>query len=312
MQKLILTLTLIFCIVFESQCQQTNDIEVKSVNIYSDGTRLSGEIFYPVPKVRIEKHPAILLCHGWGGLKSHLNQSYAPAFAKAGFVVLTFDYRGWGESDSRLVVEGEMPKPDENGMFTVKARAISELVDPIDQMMDIQSAIDYLEGEETVDMERIGIWGTSNGGGLVVQTTIDDARIKVLVSQVGSMHGNWVNEFYPNIHEREIKRARGEIDAVPQGVDKIGELKGTPYLSRMKDFKPIDEVDQIKVPTLLIDAENEELFDRREHSAKVYEIIKDRVKSDYIVVPGIQHYGIYREEYLRGVELATNWFLKHL
>ena len=38
------------------------------------------------------------------GLRSHLNNQYAPKFAEAGFVVLTFDYRGWGESDSRSSV----------------------------------------------------------------------------------------------------------------------------------------------------------------------------------------------------------------
>jgi len=50
-----------------------------------------------------------------------------------------------------------MPIPDENGMVTVKARAIRELVDPVDQLEDIQSAIGYLEGEAMVDENRIGI-----------------------------------------------------------------------------------------------------------------------------------------------------------
>ena len=43
-------------------------------------------------------------------MRSHLNQAYAPEFAKAGYVVLSFDYRGWGDSDSRMVIKEKIPK----------------------------------------------------------------------------------------------------------------------------------------------------------------------------------------------------------
>ena len=38
-----------------------------------------------------------------------LNRTYAPTFADAGFVVLTFDYRGCADSDSRLVMIAGQP-----------------------------------------------------------------------------------------------------------------------------------------------------------------------------------------------------------
>ena len=38
-----------------------------------------------------------------------------------------------------------------------------------------------------------------------------------------------------------------------------------------------DQVATLTAPTLLIDAENEELFDRTQHAGAVYERIKDRV-----------------------------------
>jgi dipeptidyl aminopeptidase/acylaminoacyl peptidase len=84
------------------------------------------------------------------------------------------------------------------------------------------------------------------------------------------------------------------------------------HVSHIRDFRPIAHVDRIKVPTLLIDAEQEELFKIQEHSGKVYELIKDQVPASYIIVPEIKHYGIYREEYPRSVELALEWFNKHL
>ncbi|HEX8183265.1 MAG TPA: CocE/NonD family hydrolase, partial [Blastocatellia bacterium] len=116
-------------------------ISSRRVNIWSDGTRLSGDLFYPATMKAEDKLPAIILCHGWGGVREHLNRAYAPQFAAAGFVVLTFDYRGWGDSDSRLVLKEQMPKLDEKGQATVRVQAIRELVDPFDQTEDIISAI---------------------------------------------------------------------------------------------------------------------------------------------------------------------------
>lgn len=105
--------------------------ESRHVDIWSDGTRLSGDLWYPKGLKEGDNRPAVILCHGWGGVRSHMNYSYAPLFAKAGYVVLTFDYRGWADSDSRLVVKGKLPVPDKDGMVTVRAQAIRELVDPL-------------------------------------------------------------------------------------------------------------------------------------------------------------------------------------
>ena len=296
--------------------QPNDQVEMRAIDIWSDGTRLSGNIFYPKDRGD-EKLPAIVLCHGWGGVKSHLNGTYAPKFAAAGFVVLTFDYRGWGESDSRLVIQGEAPKPDKEGMATVKVRMIRELVDPLDQLEDIRNAINYVEGEAMVDTDRIGIWGTSFGGGLVVQTAVNDARVKCVVSQVGAQSGRLSADAryeggLSEVRRREIQRSRGEAPPVPQGENVVEGLRGTPYMARFARYAPVEHAHRLKVPILLIDAENEELFDRHEHSEKVYNIVKDKVEAKYHVEPGIQHYGIYRERYAQGSDLALEWFQEHL
>ena len=57
--------------------------------------------------------------------------------------MLTFDYRGWGDSDG---VGGER-----------------KVVDPDWQLRDASTSLDYLSGGGVsgVDTERIGIWGSS-------------------------------------------------------------------------------------------------------------------------------------------------------
>ena len=173
-------------------------IESRHVDIWSDGTRLSGDLWYPKGLQSGDKLPAVILCHGWGGVRSHFNQAYAPEFATAGYVVLTFDYRGWGDSDSRLVIKGKMPEPDESGMITVRAQAIRELVDPFDQTEDIIHCIELsFRRTRSVDPDRIGLWGTSFGGGHVVYVAALDKRVKCIVSQVPAMDGGWVNLYLP-------------------------------------------------------------------------------------------------------------------
>jgi dienelactone hydrolase len=288
------------------------EIESRSVDIWSDGTRLSGDLWYPKGLKAGDHLPAIILCHGWGGTRSHLNKAYAPVFARAGYVVLTFDYRGWADSDSRLVVRDAMPAPDENGMVTVRAQAIRELVDPFDQTEDIISCIDFICGEPGVDHERIGLWGTSFGGGHVVYVAARDRRIKCIVSQVPSMDGSWATVWPDgNAYRRSIQRARGEIDPVPQGVNQIGQLRGTAYLSRIAKFRPVEFADQLKIPILIIVAEHEELMNNKDHGEKVYHIVKNNVAAKYEVFAGT-HFEIYGQGRMQAIQMAIEWYDKHL
>jgi len=284
--------------------------ESRPVNIWSDGTRLSGDLFYPKGWRSGVKLPAIILCHGWGGLRSHLNKDYAPLYAKAGYAVLTFDYRGWGDSDSRLVIKDKMPKPDSNGQVTVRAQAIRELVDPRDQVEDIINCIHFMRGEPMVDPDRIGLWGTSNGGRHVVYVAEHNQRVKCIVAQVGAYHSRWVSK--QKAEKQGIDRARGEIDPVPQGVDQVPSLKGTPYLSRMADYHPIDFVERLKIPVLIIDVENDELIKIKEHGQGLYELIKDKVPAKYEVIPGITHFEIYSKGRMQAVKLAIDWYDEYL
>lgn len=294
-------------------------IKMRRVDIWSDGTRLSGNVFHPDGLKPSDRLPALILCHGWGGLREHLNRDYAPRFAAAGYVVLTFDYRGWGDSDSRLVLKEPMPALDEKGEATVRVQAIRELVDPFDQVEDIMNALDFIEGEPGVDPERIALWGTSYGGGHVLYVAARDPRVKCVISQVGSMDSGAIaehpafTEARKNAHKEAIRRARGEgVDPVPQGVDEVPNLRGTPFISRMARYRPVEFAAQLKAPILIIDAEKEELFDIKLHGALVYERVKKNVPARYHVFPGIKHYGIYTTARKEATDMAIEWLNQHL
>ena len=326
-RKKILALGLAFLLVFclAGTALAESGVEHRAVNIWSDGTRLAGDLYYPSGVKEGDKLPAILLCHGWGGVKSHLNQAYAPFFAKAGYVVLTFDYRGWGESDSRLVVRDKMPSRDGQGYVTVRAQAIRELVDPLDQLVDIQSCLDFLYGEPMVNPNKIGLWGTSYGGGHVVYAATHDDRVKCVVSQVGGMDSRssslpWTKTeaMQKEVRQEAVKRARGEIDPVPQGGLPVGlfkgpwaQLTGTPYLSRMMDYSPIRYADQLKVPILIIEAEKDELMKPAEHGQRLYALVKDRIPAEYWLFPGT-HFEIYNQGRREAIQRAIAWYDRYL
>ena len=302
----------------EKAVEKFPNVLQRDITLWSDGTRLSGVLLYPKDRKEGEKLPAIVLCNGWGGTKAFLMRSgIAPRFAAAGYVVIDYDYRNWGDSDSRLVVRGEMPEPDKDGYVTVKAQAIREVVDPVDQQKDIDAAISYVYGEPMVDKDRIGIWGTSFGGGHVIYRAAHDRRIACVVAQVGSMPDDWTNRFpagLKRIYDGKSARARGLVDPVPQGGGSPGTLKGTPYSERIALFSPGQYADRVTVPTLLIDAEKEHYFKIQENSGRVHEILKKNgVPTEYHVLKGRAHYDVYSGQCLDDVmKLEIPWFDKYL
>ena len=138
-------------------------VAFRVVSIISDGVRLHGEVFYPVTE-QGRKLPTIISAHGWGGVAAFLRQD-AVALAHAGYLVIDFDYRGWGESDSRVVLTGPEPASKQDNTFTAQVRAQRGHVDPFEQVEDWFNVIDWAQGETMVDTSRIGVRGTSYSGG---------------------------------------------------------------------------------------------------------------------------------------------------
>jgi len=296
----------------------------KVVDIFSDGVRMSGTIWRPenAPPDK-QLLPAILLCHGWGGKRAHLDFSYAPKFAAAGFVVLTFDYRGWGESDGIVVAAEAQPKPEPGGDGTVsmRVRVVRKVIDPEWQLRDVDSALNYLlYAVPGVDISRVGIWGSSFGGGHALATGARDSRIKCIVCQIGSIntHANWINRHpqyrgAPAIHRLAAEQAQGIT--FPWTLQMPAGLDGAPNLPKVvfeHTDKTISSLDRIQAPTLILAAEKEELFRNEQNSELVYERLKGRVPAQLDYLPG-GHYDAYgNPAYGKGLQLATDWFKLYL
>lgn len=278
---------------------------------------MAGDLYAPAEATPDSLLPTIVMSHGWGGTKASLVPK-AVRFAEAGFRVLAFDYRGWGESDGKLVVEGEIPEPDPRGYVTVRAREMRRIVDPMDQTLDVRRAFDFIEGEPGVDLERIGYWGSSYSGGHAVWVAAHEPRAACVFGQVPAadsrdlVRTSWSGEdidIVEHARRQAIRRARGEIDPLPRGTDKAPNLNGWTHLDKVLRYNPVEDAARITTPIFLLDAENEELFDRHRSG----ELVAERARAsgarvEYRVIPGISHYGIYREAFEESTRLAVEWF----
>ena len=132
------------------------------VFFYSDGYRIASDLYLPPGHKPGQRHPAIVLCHGFGGLRRFWLPDFARFFAGSGYVVLAFDHRGLGESEG--------PRASLN---------------PFGQVADIRHAITFLETREEVRPDRIGLYGISFGGGNAAYAAAVDPRVAAMACVVG-------------------------------------------------------------------------------------------------------------------------------
>ena len=289
-------------------------IDQKTITFWSDGSRLQGTIFTPKGIALEEKLPGILLIHGWGGHRGNLNKNYAPHFAKLGFVVMTFDLRSWGESDGFFFAETTLPPVNSVANVDVSGQHIRSIVNPFKMLDDARAALSWFVAEPNLQANNIGVWGTSFGGSLAVVTAANDRRVKALVTQMAPVNNQATFGQIPEgmVSAWETQRARGEITPYPGPESASPGLRGYPDMIAMKRYDPAAYWPKVSSPTLIIDAENEELFDRRVNGLALHQSLKGRIATNYKVIEG-KHYDLYRGDgYEQALKAAQDWFLEHL
>lgn len=128
---------------------------------------LAGDIAVTLRTPDGSSAPAIILCHGFCGIQDILLPAFADAFTKAGFVTLTFDYRGFGASGG------------ERGRLV-----------PTMQIDDIVTVINWASAQPNIT--HIGLWGTSFGGCHVMASAARSPAVKCVVSQLAFADGEAV------------------------------------------------------------------------------------------------------------------------
>lgn len=125
--------------------------------IVSGGLRLTAHLAKPEPGTEPSGHPGLVVCHGFpNGPKSAAasGQTYPELAdrlaAEAGWTVLTFNFRGTGNSEGDFSLGG--------------------------WLHDLRSATDHLLGLDAVD--DAWLCGASTGGSLAICAAAEDPRVK--------------------------------------------------------------------------------------------------------------------------------------
>lgn len=114
-----------------------------------------------------EPAPCMVMGHGLGLTRHCGLRELAFAFAGAGYAVLLFDYRGFGDSD------GE-PR---------------QVISFRKQLTDWAAAIDYARSRPEVDSNRIITWGFSLGAGHALTAAVRDPGVAAVVAVVPMFDG---------------------------------------------------------------------------------------------------------------------------
>jgi len=289
-----------------------DNIEFRTAKIMSEGVRLNAELF-SLKSLSGKQLPTIIMAHGWGGTAANFRWD-ALAFANAGYFVVTFDYRGWGQSDGRVIVTAQ-PEKKEGRRFSAQVEELREYIDPQEQTTDWFNVINWAMGEPMADKTRIGLRGSSYSGGHVFYIAANEPRVKAIVSQVGAFDSRWVvlgASESKITYDEATRRARGELRYPEPRVKAVGNLIGAPIREKLLHYVPVDEAAKVKdCAALFIVAEKEELFKNEDHAKLAYDRMPG-TKKKYVVVPNITHYGIYREQRQQAITLAIEWFDQYL
>ena len=132
----------------------------------SHGVSCAATVYRAEPRP-VGPVPVIVMAHGFGSVRALRLYAYAERFAAAGYTVVVFDYRGFGDS------EGE-PR---------------QLLDISMQHQDWLSALAFARTLEGVDPNRVVAWGTSFAGGHVLTLAGQGERFAAVIAQVPHVSG---------------------------------------------------------------------------------------------------------------------------
>ncbi len=278
----------------------------------SAGSKVAAHLYLPQKDTKV---PGIVMCHGFAGVKELLLPNFAQRFAAHGYAVLTFDYRGFGQS------EGE------------PGRLLPKL-----QIEDIINALAFMRSHPQVDLDRIALWGTSFGGANAIFAAAQDGNIQSMAVQLTFGNGQRVvtrgqseeekSNLYALIEKMEARKARSgkemmvpihKVLSDPQSkafydshVEQFPALKiKIPMLTVAETIKHKPEliIGKVKAP-ILFTAAGQDAVNPVEESMILFE--KANEPKELFMIEEATHYEVYSGAYFeQAIAKQLAWFDVH-
>lgn len=165
-------------------CSCSSDEEITIMR--RDSLKIAGSLYATKDKT---KRPGIILFHGNTpvGRKLAIYKILAEKLSRKGYIVLTIDFTGFGESD------------DPFSLGTIEA---------LDRDLDAYAAIDFLKTLQIIDTSQIYLIGHSGGAGPAFNVGVKEPIVKGIIA-IGPPRR--VSERFHNLHDKNYfwKRAIG-------------------------------------------------------------------------------------------------------
>jgi fermentation-respiration switch protein FrsA (DUF1100 family) len=205
--------------------QANADGRVKRVEFTSGGERLVGDLYIPDGVDGARPAPALVVTGAWMTVKEQMPARYAREMANRGFLALTFDFRGWGESGG----------------------VRRQFEDPETKIEDIAAAVAYLATRPEADKARIGGLGICASSGYMVHAATRAPAIRSVALVAPWLHDREVIEqtyggsqnidkliAASNAAETEYRQARRQ-SFVPAAslIDERAVMFGVPYYTEV-------------------------------------------------------------------------------
>ncbi len=285
-------------------------MRTEPVYFQSEGARLRG--FLHRPDAGADRLPSIVQGPGWLGLAdAKLYIPYHQAFTDAGFAVLIFDYRGFGES------EGDRGT-----------------ISPAWQLEDWRNAIAYMRGREDMDPARAAIFGSGGtGGGNAILVAAAEPAIRATISQVPVADGrDWLHRMRPE-HEWIAFLAAVETDRRERAAGRAGVLvppregimidtperrassvksdvdaripSAVPLASAhgILEYRPIDAASRVR--GLMVIGVEDDAVTPTDHARRLYAAAGGPKK--LVLQSGTTHYAAYRQYASVVIPMMVDW-----
>ena len=170
---------------------------IEHVAFVSQGERIMGTLYVPESLDPHHPAPALVVTGAWMTVKEQMPARYAREMADRGFVALTFDFRGWGESGG----------------------ARRQYEDPKAKIADIEAAVAYLASRPEADGNRIGGLAICASSGYMVTAAAATPAIRSVALVA------------PWLQDREtVEQTYGGADGVAK-LEATGDAADTEYRS---------------------------------------------------------------------------------
>ncbi len=259
--------------------------ERELVEFENQGTKIFGVMHKPLVQT---KAPAVLFCHGLAGHrigKHRMYVSLSECLSRVGIASFRFDFRGNGDS------EGEFGEMTLNG-----------------EVSDAIKAFEYMSIQESIDPNRIGIFGRSFGGAISILAAQKYGNVKSIALWAPVFDAEQWEEKWEMLETHQVdEETRHELMRIN------GQL---PSINFYKELFAMDLKNQVKalhnVPMQLIHGEKDPQVGI-EHSEKYAEFRKDAsALTEFIKLEHSDHDFTHPEEKIHAINMTCQWFAKTL